>query len=212
MPDGDVFNRRVRRGWQTASKRMIGGGEGHDALPSVLRALGREVKVTGCPGLDRIVSTVAGAIRSSQLRTARRLALAELEHLRVEHGNQATEIAIGSSRRILALASEPAHSAILAMDDGELRAHLATTILADLADAAMCPAGLLPELVEEGDISFQEFHARGQQNKELIVAAPEARRMAIQLLADPSGASVKTPRIRQERLSQAEILVMALTS
>jgi hypothetical protein len=211
MPDGDVFNRRVRRGWQTASQRMIGGGEGHDALPSVLRALGREVKATGCPGIDRVVGAVAGGIRSSQPVAARRLALAELERLRVDHGNHATEIAIGSGRRLLAGVSEPERSAMLAMDNGELRAHLATMILADLADAAMCPAGLLPQLVEEGGVSFQEFRVRRQQNKELIVAAPEARRMAIQLLADPSGASVKAPRIRRERLSQAEILTTALT-
>lgn len=211
MPDGDVFSRRARRGWKSASRRMIGGGEGPEALPSVLSALGGEVKATGCPGLDRVVSVVANTIRSQHPVDARRGALAELDRLRVEHGSEATEIALRSSRQVLAGLSEPKCSAMLEMDDGELRIHLAVKILADLADAAMCPTGLLSEFVEDGGVSFQEFHARRQQCKSLLVASPEARRMAIQLLADPSGAVVKAPRLRRERLSQAQILATPLT-
>jgi hypothetical protein len=211
MPDGDVFDRSIRRGWQTASRRVLGGGEGQDALPSVLRALGKEVRANGCPGLDQIVSVLTSAIRSSQPKAMRQPALVKLEHLRVQHGDRITQLAIDSARRLLAGGFEPGLSTRQMMDDGELRIDLCTTMLADLADAFMCPAALLPRLVEEGNVSFQAFHSRRQRNKESIVGAPESRRLALQLLADPSGALVKVPQIRRERLSQAEILATALT-
>jgi hypothetical protein len=75
----------------------------------------------------------------------------------------------------------------------------------------MCPAALLAEIVESGEVSFQEIRSRRQRAKHKIAAAPEARRLASQLLADPSGASVKSPRVSRVRPSQAEILVTALT-
>ena len=210
MPDGDVFARKVRRNWQTASSRMIGGGEGYQALPAVFRALAKEIKANGCPGLDQIVDILVSVFRLQQPTTERIQAVAQLDQVRVQHGNRSTEIAIGSSRRLLAGNSE-SEPALQEMDDGELRIHLSAIILADLADASLCPAALLSELVEEKDVSFQEVHSRRAQCKELLIAAPETRRTAVQLLVDPSGASVRAPQIRREPLSQAEILATALT-
>jgi len=190
---------------------MIGGEEGEEALPPVLRTLGKEIKASGCPGLVQIVGILAKVIRSPQPEAARQPALAQLERLRVQHGNRATQIAIDSGRCLLAAACESGLSVMQAMDDGELHVHLSAMILADLADASMCPAALLHGIVEEEGKSFQEIHSHRRRAKELIVAAPETRRMAIQLLADPSGASVKTPQVRRIRMSQAELLATALT-
>jgi hypothetical protein len=69
----------------------------------------------------------------------------------------------------------------------------------------------LAEIVEGGEVSFQEIQSRRQRAKDLIVAAPESRQLAAQLLLDPSGGSVKLPRAPQSKLSQAELLVTALT-
>ena len=212
MPDGDIIDRRVKRGWQTASRRMIGAGEGPDAVPAVLRALAKEIKADGCPGLDEVVGILVAAKGSLEPRAARSTAHEQLDRIGLRYGNRATKQAIKSAGHVLAVWANPDDAATWEMDDGELRVHIACVVLADIADAQMCPAVALHELVEGGNASFQEVDSRRQQSKELIVAAPETRRMAVQLLADPSGSSVKTPRFHGEKPSQAEILVTPLTS
>jgi hypothetical protein len=41
MPDGDVYDRHVDRGWQTAARRVFESDYDELALPSLLRALDR---------------------------------------------------------------------------------------------------------------------------------------------------------------------------
>jgi len=56
VPDRDVFDRTVGRGWQTASRRMLGCSDDPDALASILRALGTHIKREGSPGIGGIVN------------------------------------------------------------------------------------------------------------------------------------------------------------
>lgn len=211
MPDGDVFDRRVKRGWRNAASCVLGGGKADNALPAVLRALGKEVKASGCPGLDQILKALSEAIRSPHLVSTRASANAALDHVCLQYGSQATEFAVRAARCILAIGLDSAMFAVRVMDEGELRVHLTKEILAHMADSWMCPAGILPELVENGNVSYQEVEARRQENKRLVTAAPETNRMAIQLLADPSGVLVRVPQFHREKLSPSEILVTPLT-
>lgn len=211
MPDRDVFNRKVKSGWQAAARRMIGAANDPDALPSVLRALGKEIKSNGCPGVDQIVRVIVDAIRSPDPRTARKRAHEQLEEIRRDQGSGNTEIAVAFGRKLLAGAPDLNINGISPMDDDQLRLHLSILILADLADASTCPAAVLAEIVEGGEVSFQDVSSRRQHLRDMIASAPEIRRLAVQLLVDPSGSSVRLPRIPRAKVSQAEILVTALT-
>lgn len=124
MPDGDLFDRRVKRAWRTAALCVLGVGEAGDALPAVLRALGKEIKASGCPGLDQILKILSKAIRSPNLVSTRISANAELDHVRLQYGSEATEFAIRAARCILAVESDSGIFAVRVMDEGELRVHL----------------------------------------------------------------------------------------
>jgi hypothetical protein len=211
MPDRDVFRRNCKPGWQTAAQRMIGSLDDPDALPSVLRALGQETKANGCPGIDDIVSVLAEALETPVTPSIRLEALNRFESIRVQQGNANTEVAIASGRRLLASASGLRLPESGMQSVGEIRVNLTTAILADLADSEMCPAAVLHELIEDRKASFQEIEERRQRAKSLVAAASETRRLAVQLLIDPTGVSVKAPRVPREKRSQADILVIGLT-
>jgi hypothetical protein len=211
MPDGDVYDRHGMRGWKKASSWIVGAGNFDDGIPSALRALGREIKTTGCPGIDQIVGTVVDAFQPCDQMGAKQQAIERLEQIRIQYGSRATEIAIRSSKSLIVETFELDRSKFSSFDDGNLRTDITVHILADLSDACLCPSGVLTGLVEDSRLSFQEVHSRRERAKQIVAAAPETRRLAIQLLANPSGAQVKTPRFRREKLSQSEILATPLT-
>ncbi len=211
MPDRDVFRLNCKPGWQTAARRMIGSLDDPEALPSVLRALGRETKANGCPGIDEIVSVLAEALQAPVTPVIRLEALNRLESIRVQHGSANTEVAISSGRRLLASASGLGLPENGMESVGEIRVSIATAILADLADSEMCPAAVLHELIEDRKASFQEVDERRQRAKSLVAAASETRRLAVQLLIDPTGISVRAPRILRVKRSQGDILAIGLT-
>jgi hypothetical protein len=208
MPDRDVFNRNVHRGWQSASRRMLATTDDPEALASVVRALAKLMREGGCPGFDQIIGTVVEAWESSAPEGARQTAVAKLDYIRLHEGNSATEIAIASARRFLPQGDELPHQALVQPTD---RDYVATRVLAEVADAYLCPASLLGELVESGELSYHELRSRRERAKSMICASPEARRLAAQLLSNPSGTSVQMPRSSGVKPSQAEILVVALT-
>lgn len=211
MPDRDVFNRKVERGWQTAARLLIGGTDDDEALAAAIRALVRMIKANGRPGLDQVVQIVADALRSPRPTTARAIAIAKLDDVRLHQATRQTEIAVASAKGILAGRLESGISSTESGDKENLHEHLAIRIVTDLAMTSLFPAPLLAELVEAGDISFQGFSLRRQRANKMIVTSPQTRRLALQLLADPSGTSVKAPQMARRKKSQAEMLVVALT-
>lgn len=209
MPDRDVFDRNVRPGWQTAARRMIGAADDPDALASVIRALANEVKKVGCPGLDQVVSIVADAMRQPDNRASRKFAHQRLDRIRREQASSVTEQVVKAAKEILV--DQASFVSRLGRADAEVRVDIASQILAALADDWMCPTRLLAEIIEQGQVSFQEVRARRDRAKKMLMSASETRRLAEQLLADPSGALVKRLQISRVKLTQAEILVTALT-
>ncbi|MGH2531660.1 MAG: hypothetical protein ACRDJW_05080 [Thermomicrobiales bacterium] len=209
MPDRDVFDRTVRPGWQTAARRMIGAADDPDALVSVIRALANEAKKVGCPGFDQIVGIVVDVLHQPDYRAARQLANQRLDRIRREQASGVAEQAVNAAKGLLVDRAPFAWS--LGRVDDEARIDVASQILATLADYWMCPTRLLVEIIEQGQVSFQEVRARRERAMKMLVSALETRRLAEQLLADPSGALVKRPQISRAKLTQAEILVTALT-
>lgn len=203
MPDRDVFDRNVSRGWKHAARLIIGHDEDPNALRSVIRALGQELKRDGCPGVDIIVQIVTDALQSTDRQCARRQAAKSLERVRREEASGTTETVVVAAQRLIA---QPPWGC----DDTSPQV-VAVHLLADLVDARLCPAPMLGLLVEEGGMSFQTLHSRLERAKAMLVAAPEVHRLAEMVLVDPSGSSVKQPRIRRTKTSQADLLVTALT-
>lgn len=203
MPDRDVFDRNVSRDWQSAARLTIGHDGNPDSLRAVIRALGKRLEREGCPGFETIVRIVLEAYRSTYRQHVRRPAYERLDRLRCEEANSTTEIAVAAAKRLLI------QPPLYCGDPWPVT--IGASILSELADARMCPAPLLAELVESGDVSFQTIKARRDCAKSMLAAAPETRRLAEMLLADASGASVKTPRMERQKMSQADILATALT-
>jgi len=134
----------------------------------------------------------------------------QLDRIRIANGNSATQNTADAAKRLIVTASEwmPFNASML--DAEELRTVIATHLLAELADGWMCPSRLLAEIIEHQQVSLQTIQSRRERAKRDIAGAVETRRLAHQLLNDPSGCLVTVPRIPRVRKSQAEILVTAL--
>jgi hypothetical protein len=206
MPDRDVFDRTVRGGWQSASRGMLTSEHDPLALGSVIRALAADVKRLGCPGFDTAVGIVVDALSSIDPDQEREAAHRRLDHLRRQDGNGRTEILVDLCKCLLVMPEVRLPTA-----DNALCDTVAVRLLAGFADACMCPARLLTEVIEHEHISFQTVRARRKRMMALLVEAPETARLAGQLLVDPSGGAVRTPRMPRVKTSQADILVSALT-
>lgn len=202
MPDNDIFRRNVNRGWQKAARLNFGAEDDPNALPSAIRALGGELKGGGCPRFPEIITVVTGAIESANFTVDRRLAFDELEHINFEAASGITEIAVNVAKRLI---SQHQNNA------GSWSENVAVQILAGIAVSRMCPAAIIHALVEEGSIPYQTLDTRRKRSQLRIATAPETLSLAKMLLADPTGVSVKAPQIRRVRMSQADILLTALT-
>src|SRR5687768_1986354 len=97
MPDRDVFDRNVRRGWQTAARLALSFDDEPNSLSSVIRALGNDIKKEGLPGFDQIVSALA---RCNSDMDA--LAMHDaLERIRSDFLCTSTEEAVAAAKRLL---------------------------------------------------------------------------------------------------------------
>lgn len=211
MPDRDVFDRNVSRGWQTAARRMLGSDDDLDAVGSVIRALSKEVREHGCAGLDQIVGVISEYHGSSMDDQLRGQAHDRLDMIRIAQHCNTTETTVNAGKRLLAVADKRNKANGSNVDLNDERLGYTLEILAELADDRMCPARLLPELIESGLTSFQALHHRRERAKNLLKAAPEFHQIAQQLLDDPTGRRLVIPRIRRQKLSPEEMLAFPLT-
>jgi hypothetical protein len=190
---------------------MLGSANDPGALKAVTRALAMKARNDGFQGFVDIVDIIVDALSLESRQSARFRANARLESVRRSQRSSTTEILVRAAKSSLV---NP-ESFLLAdgspMPTSELRIIVAANLLADLADGLMCPAAMLPELVEEGIVSFQDLHARRDRAKAHVASSTQTRRLAAQLLSDPSGGAVIVPRMQREKLTQAEILLTALT-
>jgi hypothetical protein len=118
---------------------------------------------------------------------------------------------VAAGKKVMAASPESSDGGVRTENVRERHLAVAIRILAEYADAWMCPAALLAEIVEQGQVSFQTMSLRRDRAKAGLVAAAETRLLAEQLLNDLSGAAVKLPKLPRTTISQAELLVAALT-
>ena len=212
MPDRDVYDRNVDRGWQTPSRHVYGGSDDDLTLPSLLRALGRTLKNGGCPGVDTVASIVAEAVGSAEPRLARREVGAQLEQVRRACGSARTEIAVVIARRILAEPDVLFPTPADCLDRDRVKEIVAKEILVELAIRKISTSALTHELVEKENKSIGHVLARRQHARELLTSAPQITGLAREVLASPEGQTIKIPRVKTPKPAQEEILVMAISS
>ena len=212
MPDRDIYDRNIERGWQTAARHVYEGDEDELTLPSLLRALGRTLKDGGCPGIDTIASITATAVGSADPRGGRREVNAQLEQVRRASGNARTEIAVDVAGRILAdpEALFPTLAARRYRDRAKLV--VAEAILVELAIRKSSHPALTHELVEKEHKPIGLVLARRQHARDLLASAPQINKLAREVLGCPEGQTVKVPRVKTPKPTQEDLTFRAISA
>lgn len=212
MPDRDEFKKNVRYGWRSAAALALLYENHDDALRAALLALQRDLKCRpgevnrGLPGFVEIVDVLQEWLPTAVRQWAENDLIGadeRLDHIRRGGLCSATEEAVIAARRML---RDTSYSR-LPIERDEIGAR----ILAQIARGRLSPGVLLQELSHKRGISVPQYLGRLNAIVDQLNASPGTRRFASQLLADPSGALVTEIR-RSKRPSQADLLVMSLTS
>jgi hypothetical protein len=210
MPDRDVFDRHVQRGWRTVGRLLLGAEVDPSVLQRVARHLAADLKRNGCPGFDQIAEILVDAIDSQQPKeTARQIAIDRLDFVKKREGCTSTELVIRAANIVLAKETHDDPADVVNRD--ELRVSLASRVLAEIATNRMYPSPLVHELVEHERMSFQAMTSIQHRCKHMLQRPPELQSLAAQLLQDPEGCAVKLPRRRKTHRSQADLLVAAIS-
>lgn len=213
MPDRDVFNRNVERGWQAASRELfLSDGEGQ-AVPKLMRGISGCLKHGGCPGIDAVAAVVVTAMRSADPRAMRGEAVVELRRIAMRCGNTLTDIAITVARQLL---ENPEAAFPVPADRNDMdrvKAVVAERTLVEIARAKACSGGLLQVLVGHKDVAGanrDKLIERRDHALSSLAASPKLARLAQQLLLDPRGGRVTSPRMDAPKPSLEELLHFAV--
>lgn len=203
MPDRDIFNLNVPRGWQRASRRCLGFDDDPNGPRLTIRALGQILTSEGCPALSEIVKIAIEASQGPNGRNALAQMSQRLARICCEHASVSTEILAAPAKRGL-LEEFGQVPAILK----EVR--VAIYLLSELADAMICPEPLIVSLAEKAGESFQVIDRRRAATKCALRCSLEVRRIAESLILEPTGTLTKVPRAPIIRMAQAELLNLNL--
>lgn len=210
MPDGDIFSRNVERGWQTASHHVFSCDDEKQVVSKLSAALSRILKAGGCPGIGAIAAIVATALEAADPRAVREESYAALRRIGSESGSAVTEIAIIAARRMI---ENPADAVPLPedrLDKERVRSLVAERALVEIAEAKACSGGLLLAVMRREGASRETLVGRKDRSLANLAASPELARLAQQLLLDPHGERITTPRSKIPKPSLEETVNMAL--
>lgn len=210
MPDGDVFSRNVERGWQTASQHAFACDDEKQVVTKLSAALSRTLKASGCPGLDAIATVVVTTIRAPDPRAVRGEAYAALRRIDLERGNALTDFAITAARRLIENPDDVVPLPEDRLDEERVQTLLAEQALKEIAEAKAFSGGLLRALMRREGTSRETLV--GQRDRALanLAASPELARLARQLLLNPQGGRITTPRSSVPKPPLEETVHMAL--
>jgi hypothetical protein len=212
MPDRDVYDRNVARGWQTAARRVYQGDDDELTLRSLLYSLGRVLKDGGCPGIDEIAAIVAQAVASPDPLVTRREAHAQMERVRRASGSTRTEVAGEVARRVLVDPGAVFPTLADGHDQERAKLGVAASILAELAIKKISPAAVTHELVEVERVPIEAVLARRRNAQGLLAGAPQLTKLAREVLAQPDGRLVKAPRVKTPKPSQEALVHIAISA
>ncbi len=199
MPEGDRFDKLIRRGWDD----VLAGIESDDAAPYEIAAqlivpLTRDVKNGGgLPGLDKVGGIVAACVGSGGIEGA----FSALDRVVIEHNGHRHTVVLARAAKTLLLTQE---IAVTLSEHAFATARLIEQTCHDLVDNVFFGVGRY-RLIESGRFS-SEGEAREFERLVHEALAPAIRGMAVQLMVDSTGKAIKVPRSRTPKLSTQDIL------
>lgn len=211
MPDRDVFSRHIPRGWETAARAAHSGLDDAVTRVKLLRALIKDMKQGGCPGIDEIADIVGDA--KGSLDTApQEGAWRRLEQVNRKYVCERTAAAVNSALSILAALSTAAPGASRFAEPSQIRFIVAKTFLIDFAMMQISSSALLSSLERNGDVSVSEYLQRQEHARQLLTNSLEVGTLARQLLVAPDGEQAKTPRLPIPKMTPEEMVSCALST
>jgi hypothetical protein len=212
MPDGDVYDRKVDRGWQTAARRVFESDADELTLASLIRSLGRMMKGGGCPRIDEVVTITADALGSPEVSTTRREARTQLDRVRREACNDRTTVVVEAAKRLLADPYGLDLPDPNRRDPDAVHLKIAQWLMVELATRKFAPGALMQEQVENRGVPIEVFRRRRERARSVLASSPELARLTSQMLAHPNGMGIKAPRSKTPKPAQELLLNMAISS
>lgn len=211
MPDQDIYNRHIPKNWQTAARIAFTSRDDELVTQTLLRALGKEVKLGGCPGIDEIAATVADFVSSPDAPTHDAISR-RLERISRRYGNERTAIAQEAARKFLLDTASVHSGTTLALSKGQVSLAISKAFLIELAISKISSPKLAASLLENGELSTYQYVQRQHHVGHLLATSPVIELLAHRLLEAPEGQGIKTPRVTITKLTPEEAASYQLTS
>lgn len=209
VPDGDVYDRNVERGWRPAA-RFVHSGELGFAIPRLVRCLGQSLREHGYPGLLEILAIAVPDTGFAQDGIDRREVTAKLESVRRTCPSDRTTLGVNVVRRLM---TDPiAKTKLLGLGSDVMLARelVASEIFANLAMIKVSSAAVSRKLIAVDGMTNETVQFRRRRAHDELVSAPEMHKLARRVITNPEGQTFRAPRVKMPRLAQAEILDMAI--
>ncbi len=203
MPEGDRFDRNIRRGWATAYDGIESGESTPAAAATELSIpLARDLKNgDGFPGSDQILDIVTACAGSGSYEEA----FAALDRVVLEHGGHRYTVILVHAAKTLLL-SEGESVALREVVFAERR--LFQLACHDIVDNSFFGVGRY-QLIEGGRFA-NETEAREYERRVHEAMNPATDKITEQLLADPTGKSIKVPRASKPMPTTEDLLNQAV--
>ena len=191
VPDGDVIRRGVRHSWRSAFRALSAGGAGVDVQGFIGRGLSASLKAHRMPPIGD-AATLLGRVWTGAITVA--------DGMRQVAGASG----ITGGTRANALLDDAIRRAIVAGPTGARPEQaIAEEFCAVTVDTELF-SKLRPALLEHGEHTPAEVESIMTDMSQ--TADPSVRRIAQQLIVDPSAAQLRSPRSRRRRRSTVDLL------
>ena len=203
MPEGDRFDKKIRRGWTGA----FGGVESGESTPEIAASdlatpLAQDLKKGGgFPGSDKIVDIVNACAGSRVYGDA----FDALDRVGMEYGGYRHTLLHVQAAKTLLL-TERTSEALKERTFAERR--LMEQACHDLVDNSFFGVGRY-QLIESGRF-VSETEARQYERRVHEALGPAVNRITEKLLTDPTGKSIQVPRPRTRKPTTQELLGRAI--
>lgn len=210
MPDQDIYNRHVPKGWQTAARIAFTSRDDQFTTQMLLRALGEEVNQGGCPGIHEIAAIVADVVASPNASPYEEIS-GRLDRIVRRHAKERTYLAREAARKIVLDFAISPFSTPLVLNDGRVDLAVSKALLVELAISKVSPPALAAELKITREVSTYEFVQRQERMGDLLSKSPEIENLAQRLLDAPQGHGLRAPRVTITKMSAEELASYQLT-
>ena len=199
MPEGDRFDKKIRRGWSAAYDDIESGESTPEEAASELAIpLARDLKKDGgFPGSDKIVDIVTACAGSE----AHEDAFEALDRVTMQQGGHRHTVLLAQAAKTLLLTDGMSESL---EEPTFAERRLMGQACHDLVDNSFFGVGRY-QLIESGRFA-SETEAREYETRVHEAMGSLVNRITEKLLADSKGQSIKVPRSRKPKPTTKDIL------